>query len=82
MSEDTETHSFLIGSADDFSNIKELIEYFKENGEHSNASRFDFDVPKFTDDETITMIGRGMAFSSDWCMDHTFSVVTSPLVLD
>ena len=79
---EVETYSFLIGSADDFSSIKELIEHFREKGEHLNASRFDFDVPEFTDDETITMIGRGMAFSNDWCMDHTLSVVTNPLVLD
>ena len=39
---------------------------------YTNYSAFEFETDA-SREEDITMIGRGYAFSNDWCMDHTFS---------
>jgi hypothetical protein len=79
-------YTFLIGTHDDFETLDELLNWF-ENGTESkngwgsgltagpNASSFEFDCPADCSEELVTMIGRGYAFSSDWCMDDTFSAV-------
>ena len=73
--------TFIIGSTDDFESLEALVEAYKNAslGE-SNASVFTFDVPDVgTDSLTVrdiaTYIGRGLAFSSDWCMDDTLSAL-------
>ena len=40
-----------------------------------NYSLFEFEAPESCDQDTVTMIGRGIAFSNDWSMDDTFSCV-------
>ena len=74
---------FLIGSMDDFESLEALKNaYFNELDQFAelNASVFIFDVPdvstsSLTVRDIATYIGRGMAFSSDWCMDGTFSTL-------
>jgi hypothetical protein len=69
------TFTFVIASADDFESIDELMDYVDKEGSNGilNYSCHEFEAPKDCDEETVTMIGRGIAFSNDWCMDHTFS---------
>ena len=75
------TYTFIIGSQDDFESLDELMDWFEIGCEppqahrpHSpNASAHEFEAPDDCDEETVTLIGRGIAFSNDWCMDHTFS---------
>jgi hypothetical protein len=40
-----------------------------------NCSTHEFDCPTDCDDELVTMIGRGIAFSNGWCMDDTISFI-------
>ena len=41
---------------------------------------FPSEAPADCDEKTVTMIGRGIAFSNDWCMDDTYSfLVHGPL---
>jgi hypothetical protein len=69
------TYTFIIGSADDFESLGHLIDYVEVNKDKGfqNYSAFEFDCPVDCSEELVTMIGRGHAFSNDWCMDHTFS---------
>ena len=70
------TYTFIIGTTDDFESIDELIEHFEESNYPSsicNCSSYEFEAPADCDEETVTMIGRGIAFSNDWCMDDTLS---------
>ncbi len=69
------TYTFIIGSMDDFESLEALIDYVDANNDRGtlNYSIFEFDEPADLPLDTITMIGRGMAFSNDWCMDDTFS---------
>jgi len=73
------TFTFVIGTSDDFEDLTDLLAYVEMNGRGGagclNYSAFEFDVPLGLDKFNITMIGRGIAFSSDWCMDDTFSAV-------
>ena len=77
------TYTFLIGTTDDFESIDELIEHFEESNYPSsicNCASYEFEAPADCDEETVTMIGRGIAFSNDWSMDGTFSfLVDGPL---
>ena len=72
---------FLIGSTDDFETLEDLRNtYFNGSVTQRNMSVFTFDVPDVgTDSLTVrdiaTYIGRGLAFSSDWCMDGTLSTL-------
>ena len=71
------TYTFVIGSMDDFENIGDLDDYVEEHGRDGSAnySVFEYSVPASLSDEDVTMIGRGLAFSHDWCMDGSFSFV-------
>lgn len=71
------TYTFLIGTTDDFESLDELIGYVEANHDEGfqNYSLFEFEAPESCDQETVTMIGRGIAFSNDWAMDDTFSCV-------
>ena len=40
-----------------------------------NAEAFHFESD--ADDETVTLIARGLFFQNDWCMDDTISTVTT-----
>lgn len=77
------TYTFLIGTTDDFESMDEMLKHFENSSYPSsicNCSAFAFEAPDTCDQETVTMIGRGIAFSNDWCMDDTFScVVEGPL---
>lgn len=78
---------YLIGTMDDFSNPEDLKqEYFDDpTGEASdrrNMSVFPVVLSEAcvvegyrSITEIAEMIARGEAFSSDWCMDDTFSVL-------
>jgi|TARA_R110001583_G_scaffold2016_2_gene14961 hypothetical protein len=70
-------YTFVIGTKDDFETIDDLMDYVEakptEDSSAANYSIFEFDAPDACDEETVTMIGRGLAFSNDWSMDHTFS---------
>ena len=72
------TYTFIIGSTDDFEGMEDLLDWFEaekkhEGSVHRNAQYFEFDAPEECDLDTVVMIGRGEAFSSNWCMDDTFS---------
>jgi len=69
---------FLIGTTDDFENIEDLKAcYFSGDHDFSqyNASVFEFEVPENLDRGYATLIGRGLAFTNDWCMDDTLSTL-------
>jgi hypothetical protein len=68
-------HTFIIGSADDFEGMEDLIDYVDQEGRDGNLnySCHEFETPTDLPDGLVTLIGRGIAFSNDWCMDHTFS---------
>jgi len=76
------TYSFIIGSCDDFETGEDLLQYFLNGGGSLNASRFDYDLPNNASQETIVMVGRGHAFSNDWCMDDTISMVCQSNEID
>lgn len=69
------TYTFVIGTSDDFESLDNLIDYYDQYdiGGDRNYQAIEFEAPDGADEETITMIGRGLAFSSDWCMDDTYS---------
>lgn len=74
------TYTFLIGTMDDFESLDELLDHYENSSYLSsicNCSAFEFEAPVGCDYETITMIGRGIAFSNSWCMDDTFSCVVN-----
>jgi len=78
----TYTYTFLIGTTDDFESMDELLNHFERGqpGCYPTCSAYEFEAPVGLDQDTVTMIGRGIAFSNDWCMDDTFScVVEGPL---
>lgn len=73
--------TFLIGSTDDFEDLEDLKRaYFDSTLTDYNASVFTFVVPNtgtgsLTVHDIATYIGRGLAFSNDWCMDDTLSCI-------
>ena len=72
------TYTFLIGTTDDFESMDELIQHFGDSNYPSsicNCASYEFEAPESCDQETTTLIGRGIAFSNDWCMDDTYSCV-------
>jgi len=72
------TYTFLIGTMDDFESMDEMLDHFEGSDYPDsicNCAAYEFEAPTGCDDETVTMIGRGIAFSNDWCMDDTFSCV-------
>ena len=72
---------YLIGSTDDFESLEDLKNtYFNGGVTDRNMSVFTFDVPEvgtssLTVRDIATYIGRGLAFSNDWCMDGTLSTL-------
>ena len=77
------TYTFIIGSADDFDEIEELMDWHdsgvdKSGDDHPrNTSAFEFEAPEGCDPWTVTLIGRGLAFSNGWCMDDTLSFLVT-----
>ena len=73
------TYSFCIGTMDDFDTVEELIDYIDHKGYEGdrNYSIFEFDEPGDLPEETLLLIGRGIAFSNGWCMDGTFSFMVA-----
>ena len=73
--------TFLIGSTDDFETLEDLQNtYFNGSVTQRNMSVFTFEVPdtgtnSLTVRDIATYIGRGLAFSNDWCMDDTISTL-------
>ena len=77
------TYTFIIGTMDDFADM-DALSYYVQQGWHLNSppetgslncSVIEFDAPEACDEDTVIMIGRGLAFSNDWCMDDTISFV-------
>jgi len=75
-------YSFIIGSCYDFETQDDLVQYFRDGAGGLNASRYDYDLPDNASQETILMVGRGHAFSNDWCMDDTISMVCQSIEID
>ena len=77
---------FVIGSADDFESVNDLhiaAEARALGGTVDlNFSCHPFSVPSALDEETINLIGRGLAFSNGWCEDDTISFVMVKPVAD
>ena len=82
------TFTFVIGTTDDFESIDALLYHIGQVSLNNvakdvpplNYSTFEFDAPAGLDEDVVTMIGRGMAFSEDWCMDDTVSCVVKGVV--
>ena len=72
------TYTFVIGTTDDFESIDALLYHIGQAP--LNYSTFEFVAPAGLDEDVVTMIGRGMAFSEDWCMDDTVSWVVKGVV--
>ena len=68
---------FVIGSTDDFDSANDLHIAAEAraigNTVDLNFSRHAFSVPSTLDEDTIILIGRGLAFSNGWCEDDTIS---------
>ena len=77
------TYTFLIGTTDDFESMDEMLEHFEGSDYPDsicNCASYEFEAPSGCDEETVTMIARGIAFSNDWSMDGTYScLVHGPL---
>ena len=79
------TYTFLIGSHDEFETLDQMLDWFESSTippqgwatsrPTPNASSFEFMAPDGLDPELLVYIGRGLAFSNDWCMDDTFSTM-------
>tara|TARA_B100000686_G_scaffold299946_1_gene334127 strand:- start:6523 stop:6795 length:273 start_codon:yes stop_codon:yes gene_type:complete len=75
------TYAFIIGTTDDFESHEELLTYVESLGASEDAgvprnhAVYVFDTPESFDEDTVTLIGRGIAFSNDWCMDGSVSLV-------
>ena len=53
-----------------------LVKSFKDDLlDDMNAEAFHFESD--ADDETVTLIARGLFFQNDWCMDGTISTITA-----
>jgi hypothetical protein len=74
-----QSYKYIIGSTDDFNSIEELLKAYNEGtlGEGGGAV-FSYDAPSgeiagFKALDVAELIGYGMAFENDWCMDDTVS---------
>ena len=81
------TYTFVIGTKDDFKTFRDLVDWTDSEAKHEgsiqrNAQCWEFDCPEDCSEEIVTMMGRGYAFSSDWCMDDTFSFLMEGSVSD
>jgi len=73
---------FLIGTTDDFESLEDLKNAYFNDDTDRNMSVFPVEISEAcrvagydTIEEIATMIGRAEAFSSDWCMDDTLSIL-------
>lgn len=78
---------YLIGTMDDFSSPEDLKQEYFDDPRGEKSDRRNMSVyPVVLSEACIVegyrsiaeiaeMIARGEAFSSDWCMDDTFSVL-------
>lgn len=73
---------YLIGSTDDFESLEDLKNAYFNDDTDRNMSVFPVEISEAcrvagydTIEEIATMIGRAEAFSSDWCMDDTLSIL-------
>ena len=77
---------FVIGSTDDFESVNDLhiaAEARALGGTVDlNFSCHPFSVPSGLDEDTINLIGRGLAFSNGWWEDDTISFVMVKPVAD
>jgi len=66
---------YLIGSTDDFGDLEDLKNAYFDGVllEDYNASYYEFEVPVDHDLGIALLVGRGLAFTNDWCMDGTLS---------
>ncbi len=73
------TYTFIIGSMDDFEGIEDLIDYVDQEGRDGslNYSCHEFEAPASCSSVLVTLIGRGIAFETGWCMDGTFSFLVT-----
>jgi hypothetical protein len=78
------TYTFIIGTMDDFDSVDDLIDYVEINAHTGdrNYSVFEFDEPTDLPEDTLTLIGRGIAFSNDWAMDDTYSFLVRGSVVE
>ena len=74
-----ESFVYLIGSSDHFESIEKLVEFYSANeglvsfyGSEGprNSSRYEVEA---ADADTALLLGYGLAFKDDWCMEHTVS---------
>ena len=77
---------FVIGSTDDFESVNDLHIAAEAralgNTVDLNFSCHPFSVPSALDEDTINLIGRGLACSNGWCEDDTISFVMVKPVAD
>jgi hypothetical protein len=73
---------YLIGTTDDFESIEDLKNAYFNDDTERNMSVFPVEISEAcrvvgydTIEEIATMIARGEAFSSGWCMDDTLSTL-------
>lgn len=72
---------YIIGTTDDFGDLEDLKNAYFDGVllEDYNASVYHINLPDTAGTDVLpivqlaTLIGRGMAFGDDWCMDGTFS---------
>jgi hypothetical protein len=72
--------TYLIGTMDDFESLEDLQNTYFNGDTDRNMSAFPVVLDATckvqgydTLEEIATMIGRGEAMSSDWCLDGTLS---------
>jgi hypothetical protein len=68
-----EEYIFVIGDAEDFDTMDDVISYITEGGTGKKAASYAFEMPKNCDESIAALVGRGIAFSAGWRMDNTNS---------
>jgi hypothetical protein len=73
---------YLIGTMDDFESLEDLQNTYFNGDTDRNMSAFPVSLDEGckvqgydTLQEIATMIGRGEAMTSDWCLDGTLSCI-------
>jgi|LakMenEpi03Aug12_release.lakeMendotaPanAssembly.Ray.scaffolds.fasta_scaffold1908051_2 hypothetical protein len=73
------TFIYIIGSMDDFSSYEELEAAYNDGtlgGRNASVHKFQLRADCGTNNMTVKdiamLVGRGLAFGGDWCMDGTF----------
>jgi hypothetical protein len=71
---------YIIGTTDEFESLEDLKNaYFDGVLGDYNASVYHIKLPTDAGTDALpivhlaTLVGQGMAFGNDWCMDGTFS---------